>query len=96
MVYYWVIGYFANYGNNQKGLKLLKVNVSKIDAYLIFRDWNDADLARALSVSPALICRIKKGKTPPTRIFIEKICTLMRVKIGELFYIETEAEAVNV
>ena len=68
---------------------MIRIRIEKLDDYLRFRNWTDSDLARALRVSPSVVCRLRKGAAPSRRV-MERLIALTGVGMEEIFEVQRD------
>ncbi|MCA9406279.1 MAG: helix-turn-helix transcriptional regulator [Candidatus Omnitrophica bacterium] len=68
----------------------MKINVKRVNEFLKFRNWRQADLARAIKVSPAQISLLMSGDRGLTVRMIDKLCEVTSLPANELFINEKQ------
>ena len=72
-------------GQTKRG-NMIKPNITRIEEFLNFRRWTQADLAEAMKFSAAYITRILNGERKPTNAFMDRMVIVTGLSLGELFF----------
>lgn len=64
---------------------MITLKRDRLNEFLKFRKWNQADLARALNYTEGRICQILRGDRSVSGTFMERLCNLTGDGLDQLF-----------